>query len=161
MPCLTAIVKSSMEDSEVSGCTSSAADSKDSHAKEYGSHLGEMDKLSLVSKSGLPLNQLRNELLDFLCTNDKAYFKSQQKGDPELSQDQKRSIAEDLLDQSPASFLRRFGQCLQKEHLRYFSGEAALLKREAYEIKFHLKELERFYCKAAHDVRQFFFLVIF
>ncbi|KAJ1519506.1 hypothetical protein ONE63_004790 [Megalurothrips usitatus] len=105
-----------------------------------------------VSKSGLPLNKLRSDLLDFLCTNDRAHFKSQQKGDPELPEEQKRKIAEDLLDHSPARFLSRFGQCLREDHLKYFSGDAPMLRRESYEINYHLKGLKRFYCKATHDV---------
>ncbi|KAK3913444.1 Coiled-coil domain-containing protein 97 [Frankliniella fusca] len=128
MPCLTGVEQSIMDDDdggETSACW---------------------------SKSGLPLTQLRTDLLDFLVSNDQAHFKCQHKDDPELSQDVKRKIAEDLLDHSPSQFLNRFGQFLQEGHLKYFVGDAEPLKNESYEIAFHLKKLERFYCKATHDV---------
>lgn len=108
--------------------------------------------LNDLSKSGLPLTQLRQDLLDFLASNDKAHFKSLHKDDPELSIEQKRKIAENLLDHSPAQFLGRYGEFLLEEHLKYFSGEADPLKSESYEIEFHLRRLHRFYCKATNNV---------
>ncbi|XP_026289982.1 coiled-coil domain-containing protein 97 [Frankliniella occidentalis] len=133
MPCLTGVEQPTMDGED--------------HFAENGA-----ESSSCLSKSGLPLTQLRTDLLDFLVSNDQAHFKCQHKDDPELSQDSKRKIAEDLLDHSPAQFLNRFGQFLQKDHLKYFTGNAELLHRESYEIAFHLKELERFYCKATHSV---------
>lgn len=161
MPCLTRVFKSNMEEKEDVDGTSRAVNSEEfkvavCDAEQNEGDSSRVDEPSpLFSKSGLPLNQLRTDLLNFLCSNEMAHFKSQQKGDPELSQESKRAIAEDLLDRSPASFLQRFGQFLQERHLTYFLGEASLLQTEAYEIKFHLKELERFYCKATHDVSTF------
>lgn len=104
---------------------------------------------------GLPLNEVRCSMLDYLLSNEKAHFKSQHKDDPELSDVEKRKIAEDLLERSPAQFLSRFGQFLSEDHLLYFSGDAVRHKNEAYEIGFHLRRLQRFNCKATHNVSFF------
>jgi hypothetical protein len=97
------------------------------------------------------LNQ--NTMLDHLANNKVACFKSQQVGEPELSFEQKRQIAEDILIRNPGQFLSRFGTFLQAQHLDYFTESDNL--SENYEVSFHLKRLRRFHCKATNEVRHF------
>ncbi|KAI4498657.1 hypothetical protein M0802_006363 [Mischocyttarus mexicanus] len=83
-------------------------------------------------------NNLENELLNYLAESD-ANFKSQQKGDPELTFEEKRTIANDLLKKSHCLFLAKFGHHLNEEHLKYFDS----VKDENYEISYHINRLRR------------------
>ncbi|XP_047119327.1 coiled-coil domain-containing protein 97 isoform X1 [Schistocerca piceifrons] len=84
-------------------------------------------------------NILCENMLNHVAVNKLAHFKSQQVGEPELSTQQKRDIAKELLIRNPEQFLARFGNHLEEEHLDYFSG----VKFDTYEIQFHLKQLRR------------------
>ena len=76
-------------------------------------------------------------LLERIANSD-AHFKHQQRGDPDLSHDEKLKIATDLLEQSPSVFLSRFGKYLQSCDLAYFDS----LSRD-YTIDFYLKEIRK------------------
>lgn len=63
--------------------------------------------------------------------------KSQQRGEPDLTVDEKMVILDEILDKRPASFLTRFGRYLTEEDLGNFEH----LKGD-YEIDFRLKEVK-------------------
>ena len=73
----------------------------------------------------------------FQVANSDAVVKSQQRGEPDLTVDEKVTILQGILDRSPGSFLMRFGKYLVEEDLRNFDH----LKGD-YEIDFHLKEVK-------------------
>ncbi|XP_046416300.1 coiled-coil domain-containing protein 97 [Neodiprion fabricii] len=81
--------------------------------------------------------------------NSKAIFKSQQKNDPDLTVEEKASIASDLLHKNRSMFLSRFGRFLRGEHLRYFSEP---LDRPDYEVVFHVNRLRRFHNRSQRRV---------
>lgn len=83
-------------------------------------------------------DNLENELLNYLAGSD-ANFKSQQKDDPELTFEEKRTIASDLLKKSHCLFLAKFGHHLNEEYLKYFDS----VKDENYEISYHINRLHR------------------
>ncbi|PNF38402.1 hypothetical protein B7P43_G07256 [Cryptotermes secundus] len=89
---------------------------------------------------------IQNIMLDHLANSKVAYFKSQQVGEPELSCEQKRQIAKDILIRNPGQFLSRFGKFLQAQHLDYFT------ESDNYEVTFHLKQLRRFHCKSTNEI---------
>jgi aspartyl/asparaginyl-tRNA synthetase len=93
---------------------------------------------------------LKNTMLDHLANSKVAHFKSQQVGEPELSFEQKRQIAEDILIRNPGQFLSRFGQFLQSQHLDYFTEINKM--SENYEVTFYLQQLRRFHCKTTNEV---------
>ena len=64
-------------------------------------------------------------------------IKSQQRGDPELTKEEKSSILSNMLLSSPGSFLRRFGSLLDLEDLTYF------VTSTDYEVQYRTKELKR------------------
>lgn len=66
-------------------------------------------------------------------------FKSQQKDQYEFSLDEKRKIAEDILNSSHLKFLYLFGEYLIEDHLEYFKSE----NNSNFEINFHLHRLSR------------------
>lgn len=90
------------------------------------------------SLSDVEKNDIRNELLDHVA-NSKAIFKSQQKGEPELTFEEKRAIAGKLLEKSHCLFLSKFGHYLKVEHLEYFS------KSQDYETVYHVNRLRRYF----------------
>lgn len=109
-----------------------------------GSDKQSMDfRISHVEK-----DDLENELLDHVA-NSKAIFKSQQKGEPELTFEEKRAIAGKLLERSHCLFLSKFGHYLKMEHLEYFS------KSQDYETVYHVNRLRRYFNNSTRriDVR--------
>ena len=64
-------------------------------------------------------------------------IKSQQKGDPELTVEDKKMILATILRDSPGSFLRRFGSVLDNEDLQYFTTSTE------YEVQYHVRQLNR------------------
>jgi hypothetical protein len=98
-----------------------------------------------------PITSLQKAMLDHLANSKVAHFKDQQRGEPELSFEQKRQIAEDILKHNPGQFLARFGKFLQAQDLDYFTELNAV--SENYEISCHLKQLQRFHCKSRNEVR--------
>lgn len=91
---------------------------------------------------------LEEEILNNVA-NSKAIFKSQQKGEPELTYEEKRVIAERLLKKNHYLFLSKFGHYLKVEHLKYFS------KNEDYETVYHVNRLQRYFNNSTRriDVR--------
>ncbi|XP_064485528.1 coiled-coil domain-containing protein 97-like [Ornithodoros turicata] len=83
-------------------------------------------------------DDLRTKILDTVAASD-GFFKHQQRGDPDLTYDEKRKIAEDLLDSNVVLFLQRFARFLCEEHAEYF----ATIREGNYEIEFYLKDVQK------------------
>ncbi|KAF6210170.1 hypothetical protein GE061_013272 [Apolygus lucorum] len=81
-----------------------------------------------------PAVRLKNSILDLLSQNKEAYFKSQQKDEPDLSTSEKWKIAEDILNKSAPTFLQRYGKYLNEEHLVYFDNN------EDYEVRYYVEQ---------------------
>ena len=65
-----------------------------------------------------------------------AHFKHQQRGDPDLTLEQKKSIAQNIFEKTPAKFLYQFGKFLELDDLENFS------KLETdYEISCYTKDI--------------------
>ncbi len=65
--------------------------------------------------------------------------RSQQRGDPDLTDSQKTEILSQLLHRSPGDFLRRYGSLLGETDLNYFES----LSDGGYEVQFRIQELRR------------------
>ncbi|ESO87685.1 hypothetical protein LOTGIDRAFT_179232 [Lottia gigantea] len=72
-----------------------------------------------------------------------AHFKSQQRGEPDLTIQEKYDIACEKLLKNPANFLSQFGQFIQQEHLIYFTQFEG-----QYEIDFHVREIHKQFNKS-------------
>lgn len=80
-------------------------------------------------------NERRNNLLRKISLTN-AYFKSQQRGEPDLTFEEKYQISSSLLDNSPQLFLARFYKYLDSNDIRYFDKY-----RGDYEVDFYIKEI--------------------
>ena len=67
---------------------------------------------------------------------DSAHFASQQRGDPDFTDAEKRRMAEALLAKSPAAFLARFGKSLAQSHLAFFEEQLSNGDQEVQLNKF-------------------------
>ena len=67
-----------------------------------------------------------------------AHFKHQQRGEPDLKEDEKLDIAAKVLDSNPVTFLLRFGNHLAEEDLHFFTN-----LQGSYEVDFYIKEIRR------------------
>ena len=80
---------------------------------------------------------LRSLIIQKLVQSD-GYFKSQQRGEPDLTYQEKCDIADKLLKDKPSIFLARFGKYLSEADLMYFES-----MKDDCMITFHLKELKQ------------------
>ncbi len=80
---------------------------------------------------------VRDTLLDRVAKSD-GHFKHQQRDEPDLTFDEKRAIAADLLSNKPSVFLNRFSKYLTVEDIPYFTS-----MRDDYIIDFYMKEIEK------------------
>ena len=80
---------------------------------------------------------LRSLIIQKVAQSD-GYFKSQQRGEPDLTYQEKYDIADKLLKDKPSIFLARFGKYLSEADLMYFES-----MKDDYMITFHLKELKQ------------------
>ena len=74
--------------------------------------------------------------------------KSQQRDEPELTEEHKVTILREILTEKPATFLMRFGKYLAKEDLQYFDHSA----EHDYELDFRLKELRTLFDSSKNKV---------
>lgn len=83
-------------------------------------------------------NSLQESIIAHVVKQKEAFFKSQQRGEPTLTNQQKRAIALELLESSPSVFLSRYGSYLEEAHFQYF-----LQLEGTYEVKFYLEKIEK------------------
>lgn len=84
-----------------------------------------LDKMEHEGDSGKDLNldDLKEALLTHICSENKAFFKSQQIDDPELSFADRKEIATEILNKSHSKFLQRFGMNMKEQHLKFFESQ--------------------------------------
>ncbi|KAJ3658800.1 hypothetical protein Zmor_010521 [Zophobas morio] len=62
----------------------------------------------------------KDQIIDFLTNNETICFKSQQRGEDDLSKQEKTNIALEIYNKSKLNFLVRFGKYLQRSQLDFF-----------------------------------------
>lgn len=77
----------------------------------------------------------RDKILTHLVNNDEIIFKNQQRGEADLTKEEKLQIAADIFERNKLTFLTRFGRYLNPEHLDYFKNF------ESEDVKIILREL--------------------
>lgn len=80
---------------------------------------------------------LKETMLDRLGNSD-AFFRSQQKGESDLTFNEKREIAEEILNRDISLFLQRFYKFLTLEDTKYFEPN-----RNLYEVSFYIEEVRK------------------
>ena len=78
---------------------------------------------------------IRIKMLARVAVSD-AHFKHQQRGEPDLTMEEKIEIAQNILDENPVTFLSRFHNYLELEDLDYFKDS-----RDIYEVDFYCKQI--------------------
>lgn len=81
-----------------------------------------------------------NQLIQELISNEKIIFKSQQRDEADLSNEEKFKIAFDIFNKSKSSFINRFGKYLSMENLNYLRRYEDA-DENGYEIKLLLQSL--------------------
>lgn len=114
------------------------------HSESDSSHMTALNPSRLVQ--GLPsetnvetshLVHIKEAMLDRIAKSD-AFFKHQQRGDPDLAYTEKFKIAKDLLENKTTVFLTRYHRFLEVEDLEYFDEMSS-----DYVIGFHLNEIKQ------------------
>jgi len=95
-----------------------------------------------VSKQSEVTGDILADIIKTVSQSD-GFFKHQQIGEPDLTQEEKAKIATDLVSSKPAVFLSRYGKFLSEDHLSYFEQ----LKTSNYETEFYLNEARQNQCR--------------
>ena len=80
---------------------------------------------------------IKEEMLECVAKSD-GHFKHQQRGDPDLTYEDKLQIARDLLNQNPCTFLSRYSKYVTRDHTAYFEG-----MHSDYTIDFYINEIQK------------------
>lgn len=94
----------------------------------------------MAEADSLPLSHkecLKNKMISRLVKTD-AHFRHQQRGEPDLTQEEKSSIAVDILNKNSALFLERFSKYLSLEDVDYFEDQ-----KDDYQIGFYIEEISK------------------
>lgn len=95
---------------------------------------------------------IKSNMINHLVFENKAYFRSQQINDPDITDNERRTICEELLHQSHKKFLFRFGSHIQEKHLSFFENQRYSSDDE-YEIKYLLTQIRTKLKNRVRDVR--------
>ncbi|KAG5675840.1 hypothetical protein PVAND_005710 [Polypedilum vanderplanki] len=95
-----------------------------------------LDKMDIKEEenSDINLDELKESLINHICVENKAFFKSQQKNEDEINFDERKQIVENLLNSSYTRFLSRFGMNVKKEHLKFFELNSHKCNNEQKEM---------------------------
>ncbi|GFR96784.1 coiled-coil domain-containing protein 97-like [Elysia marginata] len=66
-----------------------------------------------------------------------AHFKHQQRGEPDLTPEEKSNIALDILDKNPVLFLERFSKFMTSEDVEFFEDQ-----KNDYGVSFYIEEIK-------------------
>lgn len=91
-------------------------------------------------------NLIKNDMFATIISSKDVFYKSQQINDPELSDDGKTQILDDLLNRSRSLFLSRYGKYIKQEHLDFFDTSEDIVD---YEVQHYLNEIK--FRLANHD----------
>ncbi|KAK0056967.1 coiled-coil domain-containing protein 97 [Biomphalaria pfeifferi] len=96
-----------------------------------------MESQEDIMEAAINLESLAIDMINRLSKTD-AHFKHQQRGEPDLTCQEKSAIASEILKKNPALFLERFSQCLtlnDVECFKQFRGD--------YRIDFYIDEINK------------------
>jgi len=111
--------------------------------------LASTSSLSTVTLSPVETDELNLKLrIIQIASVSSGFFKHQQKDDPDLTKEEKRTIVTELLENRPSVFLARFGKFLSEDHLAFFDEI-----KDNYEVEFYLKEARQSQCKIVQDLK--------
>src|SRR5260370_37521230 len=77
----------------------------------------------------------RTAILDTIIRQPDAFFANLQVTDEDLTMEEKREIADDLLTRTPATFLYRFGRFLPEDQLTYFDQKTIVDEEVAIHVQ--------------------------
>lgn len=90
----------------------------------------------METDEGIAEDSSVNKMFEDIIACKDVFYISQQKNDPELTNNEKVKILNEVLLKNKATFLLRYGKHLKQEHLSLFDPN------EDYEIEYYLKEMQ-------------------
>lgn len=101
-------------------------------------------------------DHLYRDMVNHIVSENKAYFRSQQIDDPDITPNERRSIVEELLQESHKKFLARFGDFIKIEHLAFFENfqyPNTVTESDGYEIQHFLRKIRQNVQNHQRDVK--------
>jgi len=103
-----------------------------------------MDKTTEVEEEG----NVRASIIR-TAVRSEGFFRHQQVGEGDLSEDEKKKIVTELVQNKPAVFLQRFGRFLSVSQLDYFES----LQDDDFELSHYLRETKQLTCRKVRQQR--------
>lgn len=100
-----------------------------------------------------PKDVLRTNMIHHIVHENKAYFRSQQINDPDITEEERKTIVEKILSEGDTKFLARFGKFITQEHLVYFEATPTDDEQDRYEIDYFLKDIRKSLANRQRDVK--------
>lgn len=97
------------------------------------------------------MDKLKDDMVHHICEENKAYFKSTQIDDPELTYTERQNIVEDVLNKDHLIFLSRFGKHLKLEHLDYFRSKITV--DDINDVGYYINQIEETIKNRKRDVK--------
>lgn len=94
-----------------------------------------------------------DQIFQFLTQNPNIIFKSQQIDDPELTLNEKKAIASQVLQSNPKTFIMRFGPYLDIKHIDFFQQFEHVPAQDQDEFNYLLENLQKNFDKRKSCVK--------
>lgn len=120
--------------------------------QRLSSQINSLEPTNNISDESHTDDTIKTNMINHLVLENKAYFRSQQIDDPDITDTERRTISEELLQQSHKKFLFRFGSHIKEEHLTFFENQRYSSDDE-YEIKYLVTQIRTKLKNRVRDVR--------
>lgn len=93
------------------------------------------------------LTTIETEIINHIVQENKAFFRSQQINDPDITETERTEIVQKVLRSGHKKFLYRFGNHIHADHLSYFEEYRIQhpTDEDDYEIGFFLRDIRKRY----------------
>lgn len=99
------------------------------------------------------LSATESAVITHIVEENRAFFRSQQINDPEITAAERRSICLAVWRKGVRPFLNRFSHHIAEEHLAYFENCLEYPADDEYEIRFHLADVRKRLKNRQRDVK--------
>lgn len=99
------------------------------------------------------LTETETEMINYIVQENKAFFRSQQINDPDITESERLAIVSKVFADSHKKFLYRFGKHIRVDHLTYFEQQTGYSEDDSYEIHYYLRDIRTKMRNRQRDVK--------
>lgn len=107
-----------------------------------------------INNDNIVLTETETEMINYIVQENKAFFRSQQINDPDISESERKAIVTKVFTDCHKKFLYRFGKHIRADHLTYFEEKTTGYSADdAYEIQYYLRDIRTKMKNRQRDVK--------